>query len=87
MNATYRRGPHGYDSPPLPLPNPQDWMSVNAAAQLLHVGKPHVYRMIRDGLLTGYPVAGSNIILLWATEVQDLAAARLRAGRPARPGP
>lgn len=62
----------------LPIPNPQDWLGVPAAARLLHCSRPHVYYLVKHGRLTGYTLDGASVTMLWAAEVHELAAARLR---------
>lgn len=70
---------------PLPLPNPGDWMTRQAAAYVLGVDPRTVDRMVLDKLLTDYrPVAkpGEQApLLLWREQVRDLVRARARSGR------
>lgn len=64
----------------LPLPNPEEWVTRGAAAQLLAVDPATVSRMIGDGRLRSYsPVCAPDEtapILLWLPEVAALAEAR-----------
>lgn len=67
----------------LPLPNPGDWMTRQAAANALGCSTRSVERMVADGVLHGYqPIAGKRekrvTMILWAPEVDDLAKARRR---------
>jgi excisionase family DNA binding protein len=68
--------------PTFELPNPQDWCTIDGAAQLLGVHRESVRRMIRDGKLTGYYPFGSRegerwaLVLLWRPEVDRMLDAR-----------
>lgn len=68
----------------LPLPNPDEWMTANAAAAFLKVHPATIGRMIRGKVLTGYsPVPAVDErppVMLWAPEVEQLREARRVAG-------
>lgn len=68
----------------LPLPNPDEWMTVAAAAALLGVHQRTVLRMIRARLLVGYtpvPAVGERPVpMLWTAEVERIREARKIAG-------
>lgn len=72
----------GMNQPSLPLPNPADWMTVNAAACLLSVDRRTVDRLIDKGTLTVHrPYAGPGEkppLLLWRDEVLQVMSARRR---------
>jgi hypothetical protein len=66
---------------PLPLPNPSDWMTVPAAADLLGVDDSTARRMIAAARLTRYSPKASarehrKPTMLWRPEVEAFAAAR-----------
>lgn len=66
--------------PKLPMPNPADWMTQRAAAELLGVSTRTVTRMVVDGKLSLYwPKGGQGEkrpALFWWPEVQAYATAR-----------
>ena len=65
---------------PLPLPNPEEWLTRGAAAELLGCDPATVSRMIASNRLRSYsPIAAKDEtapILLWRPEVAALAEAR-----------
>lgn len=63
----------------LPLPNPGDWATWAYTQQVLKVSRQSVVRMVNDGRLTQYRMAGGHP-MFWLPEVRELAAARQRAG-------
>ncbi len=72
----------GMNQPTLPMPNPGDWMTVNAAATLLTVDRRTIDRLIDKGTLTVHrPYAGPGEkppLLLWRAEVLQVMSARRR---------
>lgn len=64
----------------LPIPNPQDWCTWRYAQELLNVSRQTVVRMVNDGVLTQYRMAG-GAPMFWLPEVREIAAARRRIGR------
>ena len=71
----------GMNAPTLPIPNPEAWLTVPAAASVLGVDDTTVRRMIVANRLTGYtPTRGPNehrpATILWRAEVEQLATAR-----------
>lgn len=66
--------------PQLPIPNPDDWLTRNAAAEILGVDPATVTRMVTAGRLTAYCPRGGNgeqrPTLYWLPEVRTLAEAR-----------
>ena len=64
----------------LPIPNPQDWCTWAYAAHRLGVARQTVVNMVGDGRLTEYRNHG-GAPMLWLPELEELAAARKRAGR------
>lgn len=73
--------------PQLPLPNPDDWIDINQACELLQRARPTVYDMLERGVLNRH-VIGSRT-LLWRAEVAEVAAALrlLEARAPSPDGP
>lgn len=70
----------------LPLPNPSDWCTITAAARRLGVHERTVRRMVESGVLTGYLPTHTHIetpqVMLWISQVEEVAAARQRIGKP-----
>lgn len=68
----------------LPLPNPDEWMTVAAAAAFLRVHPATIGRMAAAGVLRCYsPVPAADERppkMLWAPEVEALRDARRTAG-------
>lgn len=67
----------------LPLPNPGDWCTVDAAALIIGVNRRTVARLVDRGVLRKYSFAGSERgVFLWKPEVIEYAAAwaRIREG-------
>jgi excisionase family DNA binding protein len=66
----------------LPLPNPSDWMTIDAAAELLGCSRRTVTRLMDSGALNGYqPARGKTETdrwLLWRPEVDEVLQARRR---------
>jgi excisionase family DNA binding protein len=66
----------------LPLPNPEDWITVYGAAPILRTSVRTVVRMVQDGRLTGYRIAGAPdrpaSRILWRPQVVELAEAMRR---------
>lgn len=73
------------NQPQLPIPDAKQWMTRKGAAAVLRVHWRTVDRLTHERLLTAhYPIGGPGErrpMLLWTPEVQELAAARKRAGR------
>jgi hypothetical protein len=69
----------------LPIPDPAAWMTRTAAAARLNVDPATVSRWAAAGILTAhYPQRApdeNGQPMFWAAEVDELAAARARAGR------
>lgn len=69
----------------LPIPNPDDWLTRAAAAEILGVDPATVTRMVTAGRLSVYWPRGANHeqrpALYWLPEVKTLAEARRIAGR------
>lgn len=67
---------------PLPLPNPEEWMTVAAVAHLLDVDRRTVERMIERKVFTGHrPWAAPGEkapVLIWRKEALDVQAARAK---------
>lgn len=65
---------------PLPLPNPYDWVTVAAAAEMLSVDRRTVDRLVRKGVLTGCnPYTAKTEkppVILWRKEVEEVRDAR-----------
>lgn len=66
----------------LPLPNPQDWVDIAQACELLGRGRATVYDMRDRGVLTIHEVGSARI--LWRAEVLDVATALRRLEARAR---
>jgi predicted site-specific integrase-resolvase len=64
----------------LPIPNPSDWATMRAAAEVLGVDYQTVHRWRSEGLLTAHRTLGGAPIC-WMPEVLDLKAARDRLAR------
>lgn len=68
----------------LPIPNPGDWMTRQAAAHVLGVDPRTVDRMVENRRLTDHRPIGAPQerppLLLWREEVRELVRARARAG-------
>lgn len=60
----------------LHLPNPDDWLSVAQAVDMLGISRDTLGAMIRDGRLTGHHIGRHRV--LWRPEVTELAAALTR---------
>lgn len=60
----------------LAIPNPDDWIDINAAADLLGVTETTVRRFFASGALTRYKAGRTTIV--WRLEVMQLRAARQR---------
>ena len=61
-------------------PNPEDWLDIGQACEIVRRSRPAVYDMLERGLLTRY-VIGTRT-MLWRAEVTEVADAlrRLEAG-------
>lgn len=68
--------------PTLPLPNPGDWVSAEAAQKLLGVSHVTLFRMWSgpEPVLHRYSPDGAKWPMFWRPEVENLLAARTRAG-------
>lgn len=70
------------------LPNPYDFMTVSAVAQLLNVDRRTVTRMIERGTLTGYqPVSATGEkppVMIWRDEAMHVMSARAKLSGGAR---
>ena len=64
----------------MPEPNPQDWATWAHVQSVLGVSRQTVIRMVAEGLLTQYRIAGGHPVF-WLSEVQELREARERCGR------
>lgn len=69
----------------LPLPNPGDWFSRGAAAEVLGVSIRTIERYVDDGTLKGYkPITAEGEkgpVLLWRADVLELEQAIKRVKR------
>ena len=69
-------------APPLPLPNPEAWMTKSKAAELMGCSTRTIDRFIDSGTLAAYrPQHGRTEtphVLLWAADVEELDKARRR---------
>jgi excisionase family DNA binding protein len=63
----------------LPIPNPNDWLTVTDTASLLQVARSTVYVMVNDGRLTPYRIG--TMTVFWRPEVEALRGA-LALARP-----
>jgi hypothetical protein len=61
--------------PPLPLPNPGDWIDAFTAAMLLCCDQSTVRRM-PDEILPAYRLGTGRARFYWHPQVRELAAAR-----------
>ncbi len=64
---------------PLPLPNPQDWLSSAGACAKLGVTRVTLLRMVEDGRLRKYTTDDGGQTMYWLPDVMELHAARKRA--------
>jgi AraC-like DNA-binding protein len=73
------------ERPMLPLPNPDDWATIDAVSERLHCSPRTVGRMIDAKTLTGYHLRTAQYetqrVYLWWPEVEEVASARERLGR------
>lgn len=63
----------------LPLPNPDDWLDIDAAAAELGVSYRTVTRMLCDGRLRAHRLSGRTV-MVWRADLMSLREARERAG-------
>lgn len=70
----------------LPLPNPEDWVTIEGAARILHRSKAQVIRYVADQRLVGYRLYGSRDRLaervLWRADVEKFRDAQQVIARP-----
>lgn len=73
--------------PKLPMPNPDEWMTMSAAAAFMGVHPVTVHRMARAGIIKSYaPIAQVGekpAPMFWAPEVERIRDARKAAGMKA----
>jgi excisionase family DNA binding protein len=67
----------------LPLPNPNEWVTVSGAAHFMGVHRRTVERLIERGTLTGYRMWGAPgeqvPVMVWRDELITVRNARQRA--------
>jgi len=70
----------------LPIPNPEDWVTVDGAAKLLRKSKQQVIRYMADQRIASYRIYGSRDRLaerlLWRHDVEGYADALRTVKRP-----
>lgn len=70
----------------LPIPNPEDWVTIEGAARLLGRSKQQVIRYVADQRLAGYRVYGARDRLaerlLWRADVERFKEAQRTIARP-----
>jgi excisionase family DNA binding protein len=64
----------------------EEWLTVTDVAQILNIGMPQTYSLLRDGEIVGIQIGGRKIWRVQRKEVdayiaRELAKARERAGR------
>ena len=57
--------------PTLGLPNPEDWVDVPQAAEMIGVAKSTIFDLINKGKINGYKIGGVRV--LWRADVKRFA--------------
>ena len=63
----------------LPVPNPDDWLSIKAVLRALGISRSTLYAWQSEGIIRTYTVAGRPAF--WRAEVDEIRQARARIGK------
>lgn len=78
----------GMNNQTLPIPNPGDWLTLNAAAEFLGVSRRTLLRMVEKRALTAYSPYGGfrekSPTMFWRADVAVVEQARTRLGARAK---